>query len=186
MQMRWLRAEEPRPAALRWARAIEWDRSGALALNRFLTPRLQAFWVSIDRLGHCRTWLVVMLAIALLGGTSGMYCAVHMFCVGSCALIFYKIVKNAACRARPCGIVNGVRRCVDPLDQWSFPSGHVLHGTAFGTVAMFYYPVLAVVLVPFLLLLGVSRVVLGLHYPSDVLAGAVLGAAIAATSLVFV
>jgi undecaprenyl-diphosphatase len=55
---------------------------------------------------------------------------------------------------------------------------------AFSIVAIAFYPVLAWVLVPFTLLVAASRVVLGLHYPSDVLAGAALGALIAGTVLV--
>jgi undecaprenyl-diphosphatase len=68
------------------------------------------------------------------------------------------------------------------LDRFSFPSGHTLHAIAFSLVACFYYPVLWMVLVPFTLLTAVSRVALGLHYPSDVIAGAALGALIAAAS----
>jgi len=50
-------------------------------------------------------------------------------------------------------------------------------------IAIAFYPVLAWSLVPFTLLVAISRVVLGLHYPSDVLAGAALGALISAASL---
>jgi undecaprenyl-diphosphatase len=72
-----------------------------------------------------------------------------------------------------------------PLDQFSFPSGHTLHAVAFTLVACSYYPTLAVLLVPFTLLVAASRLVLGLHYPSDVLAGAVLGALIVLASFSF-
>ena len=70
-----------------------------------------------------------------------------------------------------------------PLDYFSFPSGHTLHAVAFGLVALFYYPLLAVVLMPFIVMVGISRVVLGLHYPSDVLAGAAIGYVIAFSSI---
>jgi undecaprenyl-diphosphatase len=53
----------------------------------------------------------------------------------------------------------------------------------FTLVALEYYPVLAWLTVPFTLLVAASRVALGLHYPSDVLAGAALGAIVAALSL---
>jgi undecaprenyl-diphosphatase len=66
---------------------------------------------------------------------------------------------------------------------YSFPSGHTLHAVAFTLVALAYWPWLAPLLVPFTLLTAASRVALGLHYPSDVLAGASLGAGIAAASL---
>jgi undecaprenyl-diphosphatase len=68
------------------------------------------------------------------------------------------------------------------LDRFSFPSGHTLHAVAFTLIACAYYPALWVILVPFTLVTAVSRVALGLHYPSDVLAGAALGALIAAAS----
>ena len=54
---------------------------------------------------------------------------------------------------------------------------------AFTLVALAYWPWLASLLVPFTLLTAASRVVLGLHYPSDVLAGALIGAAVASASL---
>ena len=71
-----------------------------------------------------------------------------------------------------------------PLDQFSFPSGHTLHAVVFATVAIADYPQLAFLPIPFAFLVALSRMVAGLHYPSDVLAGAAIGAAIADISLV--
>jgi hypothetical protein len=66
-----------------------------------------------------------------------------------------------------------------PLDQFSFPSGHTLHAVSFATVACAHFPELAPLLLPFALLVAASRPSLGPHYPSDVLAGASIGLALA-------
>ena len=76
-----------------------------------------------------------------------------------------------------------IRAWVAPLDEFSFPSGHTLHAVAFSTVAVAHHPVLAWVLAPFTIAVALSRVVLGLHYPSDVLAATAIGSALAAASL---
>lgn len=65
----------------------------------------------------------------------------------------------------------------------SFPSGHTLHAVSFTILFTHYEPALLAVTAPFAVLVATSRVVLGLHYPSDVMAGALIGASLATTSL---
>jgi undecaprenyl-diphosphatase len=76
-----------------------------------------------------------------------------------------------------------IRAWVAPLDEFSFPSGHTLHAVAFTLVALAHYPALAWLLIPFSASVSASRVVLGLHYPSDVLAATAIGSALAGLSL---
>ena len=70
-----------------------------------------------------------------------------------------------------------------PLDRYSFPSGHTLHAISFTVFYGTYEPMMLVVLAPFAALVAASRIILGLHYPSDVLVGGTIGAAIATASL---
>jgi undecaprenyl-diphosphatase len=98
-------------------------------------------------------------------------------------LTLYKILKRWTRRPRPFASDVRIRAWVAPLDEFSFPSGHTLHAVAFSIVAIAHYPMLATVLVPFTACVAVSRVVLGLHYPSDVLAAIGIGSTLAALSL---
>ena len=102
---------------------------------------------------------------------------------GVIALTLYKLLKRWTRRPRPFACDARIRAWVAPLDEFSFPSGHTLHAVAFSLVAMAHYPLLAWLLVPFTASVAASRVVLGLHYPSDVLAATVIGSGLAALSL---
>jgi undecaprenyl-diphosphatase len=76
----------------------------------------------------------------------------------------------------------GVLPGTAPLDRYSFPSGHTLHAICMTLIATSHFPELGWLLWPFTLLVPGSRPVLGLHYPSDVAAGALLGALLAMVS----
>jgi undecaprenyl-diphosphatase len=78
---------------------------------------------------------------------------------------------------------DGILAGTPPLDRCSFPSGHTLHAVCFTSLATAHFPELGWVLVPFALLVAASRVVLGLHYPTDVLAGAAIGGMLAAAGM---
>src|SRR5690606_17540147 len=95
----------------------------------------------------------------------------------------YKRLKRWTRRPRPFAADVRIRAWVAPLDEFSFPSGHTLHAVAFTVVALAHYPLLAWLLLPFTASVAVSRVVLGLHYPSDVLAATAIGGALAGLSL---
>jgi undecaprenyl-diphosphatase len=186
MQMRRLRTEGPVLQWQRLERMLEWDRACAVLLNRSLSPTHEKLWVAVDRIGDGATWVALMLTLAVLGGPEGVRCALHMLGAGSLAVVLYKLVKNCAGRPRPCARIEMVRRCVEPRDEFSFPSGHTLHAVVFSAVAIVYFPSLAYALVPFTVLTAVSRVALGLHYPSDVFAGAAIGAGVALLSFIVV
>jgi undecaprenyl-diphosphatase len=121
-----------------------------------------------------------------LGWAEGARAALHMVVVGAVGLALYKVLKRTLVRERPFVGLVGIECAMPPLDRYSFPSGHTLHAVAFTVLAVGYVPWLAALLVPFALLVAASRVVLGLHYPSDVAVGALLGVALASASFALV
>ena len=138
---------------------------------------------AVSRLGNGVFWYSLMLSLLATGGAAALGPVGRMAGTGLVCTLTYKWLKSKTSRPRPFAVQSAVRAGADPLDRFSFPSGHTLHAVAFSVVAITFYPALAWLLVPFTLLVAVSRVVLGLHYPSDVLAGAALGALIAVGGL---
>ena len=143
----------------------------------------RACFAAISRLGDGVFWYLLMAALIAFDGIEGLAASAHLAATGLIALTLYKILKRWTRRPRPFASDARIRAWVAPLDEFSFPSGHTLHAVAFSLVALAHYPVLAWLLVPFTASVAVSRVVLGLHYPSDVLAATGIGVALASLSL---
>ena len=129
----------------------------------------------ISRLGDGVFWYALMAAILLTQQQSGLLPVLHMAMVGLTGTLLYKWLKRKTHRPRPAQVHQDVWVTGKPLDYFSFPSGHTLHAAVFSVIALFYYPYLAFILAPFAMMVAMSRVVLGLHYPSDVLAGGTIG-----------
>ncbi|HYN11806.1 MAG TPA: phosphatase PAP2 family protein [Burkholderiales bacterium] len=161
-----------------------WDERACVALNRALgsavlfVPLRLVSW-----LGNGIFWYSLMLALLLQQGREAALPVLHMAFVGFVCTAAYTMVKRGTSRPRPYQrLSREVAAGARALDRFSFPSGHTLHAVAFTLVASAHYPRLGPLLLLFTLLTAVSRVALGLHYPSDVLAGAAIGGLIAAAS----
>ena len=139
-----------------------------------------------SRLGDGMFWYALMLGLLIINGESALLPVLKMALAGGTGTLVYKMLKRHTVRPRPYQVNQAISLGIAPLDQFSFPSGHTLHAVAFTLVALTYYPVLAWVLVPFTMLVGAARPMLGVHYPSDVLAGAAIGALIAVLVVRFV
>ncbi|MFB6468340.1 phosphatase PAP2 family protein [Cytobacillus sp. Hz8] len=86
-----------------------------------------------------------------------------------------QILKKLYPRKRPYLILEDTKFHSNPLKDHSFPSGHTTAAFSVMIPFILFMPSLGYLLIPLGVLIGVSRMYLGLHYPSDVLAGAVLG-----------
>jgi undecaprenyl-diphosphatase len=164
-------------------RIQRWDARLCERSNRWLHywPLLPGARL-VSWLGNGIFWYALMLALLARSPRESAPAVLHMLLVGLVCTGAYKVLKRGTLRPRPYQTLRGVEPGAMPLDAFSFPSGHTLHAVAFTLVALEYWPWLAPILVPFTLLTAAARVVLGLHYPSDVLAGALIGALLASAS----
>ncbi len=160
------------------------DRRWATALHRSAErPGLLRLLAFCSRLGDGPMWLALLIVLPLAGGAAGLRQALLVAAVGSVNLVLYWALKRGTRRSRPFDVCPGIRACARVPDHFSFPSGHSLHAAAFALLLSTWYGALTPLLWGYAALVALSRVVLGLHYPSDVLVGALLGACTAAIAL---
>lgn len=87
----------------------------------------------------------------------------------------YRFIKNKIKRIRPSNVIPGINRLMRIPDEFSFPSGHAAGAFLMATLFHHFYPSLSIPFYTTASLIGFSRVYNGVHYPSDVMAGSVLG-----------
>ena len=145
------------------------DSNLCIAVNQTSQVRLiRDLFRLVSRLGDGLFWYALMLLILLFEGSDGLLPVLHMALAGLSGTLLYKWLKGKTLRPRPFEVHQDIFMTGKPLDKFSFPSGHTLHAVVFGLVAINYYPALSFIIMPFVSMVALSRVVLGLHYPSDV------------------
>lgn len=134
--------------------------------------------VAASRLGDGPLWYAVGLACLLFGDDRLRLAALAASLAVGLSVALFMAVKRRVARPRPCEAWADVPCLLAPPDHFSFPSGHTM--TAFSVLGAFALlaPGTEFLLLPLALWIGASRIFLGVHYPTDVLVGAVLGGAI--------
>ena len=154
-------------------------------MNNWPAPRWIRFWMlAATRMGDGWLWYSLGAILVAFGGARG-YAAVGA--AGSAAILgifVFKALKRLSRRPRPCQLQPHCWATILPPDQFSFPSGHTMTAFSIALVVSYFYPTLQGPLYFLALSIGLSRIVLGMHFLSDVLAGAVLGSALGIASIV--
>lgn len=154
------------------------------ALNR--TSNLAAIrhpFSLVSRLGDGWFWYGLVALLVMLRGSAGLLPALHVLLTGLTGVVIYKLIKQTAVRERPYITHSAINCACAALDRYSFPSGHTLHAVSFTLMLTHYVPEWWPMLVVFSTLVAASRIILGLHYPTDVAAGGLIGGVLATVSL---
>ncbi|GAA4893255.1 phosphatase PAP2 family protein [Ferrimonas pelagia] len=159
-----------------WQKLDELDRDGLLRLQRLPgAPIWQPMARGISLSGDGAGYLLFALLLAELGGARGVAFLFAGLAAFAVELPIYWLLKNSLRRGRPCHVLGEVMASVEPHDRFSLPSGHTAAAFIFASLLAWYWPPLAGVAFAWASLVGLSRVLLGVHYPGDVLVGAGLG-----------
>jgi undecaprenyl-diphosphatase len=159
---------------------IRWMAS----LDSFL---LNQMMIGLTRLGDGWLWGSMGLALVLVDPVSNQRLLLAGALASGVASLLFKLIKRLTGRPRPCEVDSNIHPIINPPDYYSFPSGHAINAFALTTVLAQFIPVpSSYVLYTLAFGIAVSRVYLRLHYPTDVLAGSILGYFIGATVLLLV
>jgi len=146
-------------------------------LHHWRAPRWLRVWMVLaTRLGDGWIWYSVGIALLLFGGDLRFTALAASATAEAATIALFRVLKKASRRKRPCQLEAHCWAHVLPPDQFSFPSGHSMSAFAIAIPLCIFYPELQAPLLVLSLSIAVSRVILGMHFVSDVVVGSLLGA----------
>jgi len=149
-------------------------------VNRWSAPRWIRIWMlCATRGGDGWFWYALGLMILLFGGPSRFLAVGAATLASGVGIVIFLRLKKATGRRRPCAFEPHCWATLLPPDQFSFPSGHTITACAVAVSLGEFYPGLMVGLLFCALCVAASRILLGMHFLSDVLAGAFIGTGLA-------
>lgn len=152
---------------------------------RMASASIEKISYQISRLGDGVGYAVIGVLLAWLEAERGLAFLTTGLLLFALELPLYLLLKNTIRRERPCAQGQGCA-AIKPSDKFSLPSGHAAAAFVFATLVAAYYPLFAAPAYLLAGLIGLSRVLLGVHYPADIVAGAALGIACAQLGMLWI
>jgi len=147
-------------------------------LNHLIAhPLWDGFWVIITTQKYWMApLLVVWIVLLWKGGRRHRLAAILvLLAVGASDAISARVLKPGIGRVRPCHELENVRLLISCGGRHSFPSSHAANAFAAAAILAFFYRRYSIYFLMAAVLVGLSRIFVGVHYPGDVLGGFILG-----------
>ena len=158
---------------------IRGDYSVMRRANNWVAPGwMRAYVIGSTRAGDGWLWYAMGLGILLLGGADRFRALSSAGTAALLSILLFMALKRFTGRRRPCEIEPHCWATLLPPDQFSFPSGHTMTAFAVALPLSLFYPELMAGLLFCALSIALSRILLGMHFLSDVVAGALIGTAL--------
>jgi undecaprenyl-diphosphatase len=163
------------------------DHRLMVRVNHWRPPQWLRLWMlAATRGGDGWLWYALGLAVALYGGPHRFHSLLAATLAVAAGIATFLELKRAFKRKRPCALEPHCWADLLPPDQFSFPSGHTITAFAMAVSLAEFYPAALPGLFFIAASVAASRVVLGMHFLSDVLAGAAIGATLGALAAALV
>ncbi|MCK6264735.1 phosphatase PAP2 family protein [Vibrio sp. ZSDE26] len=141
---------------------------------------------AVSHSGDGHLYLMLGLTAFFFGGMKGELFFWSVLMAFSIELPIYWLLKNSVKRRRPEELTPYIAAFITPSDRYSLPSGHTAAGFLFASLIGAFYPTLLPFAFIWACLIGASRVLLGVHFLTDIVVGALLGFASARIVLTFI
>jgi|TARA_R110002124_G_scaffold142866_4_gene307650 undecaprenyl-diphosphatase len=149
-----------------------------------LTAKRDCRWIIwMSRTGDGHLYLLLGLLLWLFEAEHGALFLYSALLAYSLELPVYLILKKFLRRQRPCDLLQNFSAHITPSDKFSLPSGHTAAAFLMASLIASFYPSMLILVYCWASIIGLSRVLLGVHYPSDIIAGAALGLSMSYFSL---
>jgi undecaprenyl-diphosphatase len=148
-------------------------------VHRWRAPRwFRILMIGATRGGDGWLWYALGLILLLYGGEQRFAAIAAAGSSAVAGICLFRALKRTSRRKRPCEIEPHCWASILPPDKYSFPSGHSITAFAVAITLGLFYPYLLTCLLAVAFLIAASRIILGMHFLSDVLAGSAIGVAL--------
>jgi undecaprenyl-diphosphatase len=152
-------------------------------VHRWRAPRwFRILMILSTRCGDGWLWYALGLILLFYGGAHRFDAIAAAGAASIAGILLFRALKKTSHRERPCDIEPHCWSSVLPPDRYSFPSGHSITAFAVSVSVGLFYPELMAWLLTAAVLIAASRIILGMHFLSDVIVGSGIGVLLAVAS----